>query len=191
MNLLRIILLMLSICGGLSAQSEWKITEHEGQAILLHEWNDKGNESPSLKGLAEILASRDRSIPFKHITFWTYFNNDPIIQGQLLSEFQSQYPAVLADAFKSSGNMHNPKVLPLHSKFSECLLKTPTLTKINEAFIAHGYSVKKISFEKFWIDKKNKAAPFHAVIWLILGPHENEEAQQNGEGQPAGRPGSK
>jgi hypothetical protein len=76
--------------------------------------------------------------------------------------------------------MHNPKVLPLRSTFAECLLKTPTLIKLNEAFIAHGYSVKRVEFEKFEIDKENKATPFHAVIWLILEPSKNEEGADSG-----------
>jgi hypothetical protein len=178
MNILHVILPMLSACGVLTAQSKWEITAHEGQAILLHEFDSKEGVAPGIEGLVEILASRDRSIPFKHITFWTYFNNAPAVQGELLSEFKSRHPDILADAFKSSGNMHNPKVLPLHSKFSECLLKTPTLTKLNEVFLKHGYSVKRIEFEKFWIDKEKKATtPFHAVIWLILEPNVDEEAQ--------------
>jgi hypothetical protein len=82
--------------------------------------------------------------------------------------------------------MHNPKVLPLRSKFSECLLKTPTLSKINEAFLAHGFSVTRIDFEKFTINKDKQQPTFFAVIWLILEPKidTNEEAEQAVDGNP-------
>jgi hypothetical protein len=177
MKILQFILTMLLSFGILSAQGEKKHTENE--------------DVPSIKQLVVNFASRDKSVAVRHITFWSYFNNDPTIQAELLSEFKTRYSDILTEAFKSSGNMHNPKVLPLRSKFAECLLKTPTITKLNEALSAHGYSVKNVEFEKFEIDKKKEATPFYAVIWLILEPVNNEEAQQAGTGQPATRPESK
>jgi hypothetical protein len=178
MKILHIILPVLVVCGIPTARGEWKLRQDEGQTILLHEWDAKKKEAPSIEGLAEILASRDQSIPLKHITFWTYFHNDPVVQGELLAEFKSRYPRILAEAFRSSGNMHNPKVLPLRAKFSECLLATPTLTKINEVFQRHGYTISRISYEKFWINKDSESTPFNAIIWLIPEPSGNEEAQQ-------------
>ena len=142
---------------------------HEGRALLLHEWSEEKEDAPSIDGLAELLASRERDMPLKHITFWAYFNNNPTIQSEVLAEFKTRYPDLLDAAFKSSGNMHNPKVLPLRSRFSECLLATPTLTKINAVLNEHGYSITKVSFEKFWIDKTSETMPFHAIIWLIPG----------------------
>jgi len=177
MKSLHVILPLLIACGILAAQSEWRIAERDGQAILIHEWNAKGEGVPSVEGLAEIIASRDKSIPLKHVAFGTYFNNDPILQAEVLSKFKSRHPDILTEAFKSSGNMHNPKVIPLGSKLSECLLATPTLTKINEVFRAHGYTVRRMSHEKFWINKGSEATPFHAIIWLILEPTVKEETQ--------------
>lgn len=178
MKILRVIFPLLLVCGVTTAMGEWKLKQYEGQEILLHDWDVKREDSPSIEGLAEILSSRDRSIPLKHVTFWTYFNNDPKVQGEVMAEFKSRYPDVLAEAFKSSGNMHNPKVLPLRSKFEECLLATPTITKINEVFLTHGYSVTQISFEKLSTNKENKAKPFSAIIWLMLEPSLKKEAQQ-------------
>lgn len=91
-----------------------------------------------------------------------------MIQKEVLKEFRLRYPKLLEDALKSSGNMHNAKVLPLHSKFSECLLKTPTLARIKAALRVHGYTVDKVSFEKFRIEKGEGEPNFHAIIWLLL-----------------------
>ena len=179
MKIIRLTLPLLIVCGIPTARGEWKLKEHEGQEILLHEWDAKRADTPTIEGLAEILSSRDQSIPLKHVTFWSFFNDDPKVQGEILAEFKSRFPEILTEAFKSSGNMHNPKILPLRSKFSECLLATPTLTKINEVFLTHGYSVKQISFEKFWISKENKAKPFNAIVWLILEPSLKKDAQQD------------
>ena len=179
------ILPVISACLVLAAQGELKKEGLvEGDAPL-HDQDSKSEEVSRIKWLTDFLASRDKSVPLKHITYWKYFNNDPIVQAELLNEFKSRFPDLLTDAFKSSGNMHNPKVLPLRWKFSECLLRTPTLAKINEALQVLGYSVKRIEFEKFWIDKEKKTTPFHAISWLIVEPIETEEAQQAGTEQPA------
>jgi len=166
MKTLQIVIALLLSFGNLSAQDEKNHAENE--------------DARRIKELVDSFALSDKIVAVTNVTFWTYFNNDPTIQAELLSEFKSQHPDILTEAFKSSGNMHNPKVLPLRSKFSECLLRTPTLTKIKEALVAHGYAVKRVEFEKFEIDKEKKETPFHAVIWLILEPIKQEETQQDG-----------
>ncbi|MGF1655764.1 MAG: hypothetical protein ACFCU3_02165 [Verrucomicrobiales bacterium] len=167
MKILYLIFPIFVVCGGLTARGEWKLTEHERHAILLYERDSEG-ATPSVEGLEEVLAQRDESLPLKHVTFWTYFNSDPTVQGELVREFESRFPGILAEAFKSSGNKHNPKVLPLEAKFSECLLQTPTVAKINDVLFAHGYSVARVEFEKLSIDTDNPATPFRAALWLIL-----------------------
>lgn len=126
--------------------------------------------------LTDFLASRDKSVPLGHITYGQ-FRDDPKVQAELMNEFALRYPELLADAFRSSGNMHNPRVLPLRARFSECLLRTPTLAGMKAALLAHGYTVKGIEFEKFAINKGKEDTPFHAVVWLIVDPIENGAAQ--------------
>ena len=191
MKALHAILPVISTCFVLTAQGEDKEGEIGVGDAPHHARDAKIEEVSRIKWLTDFLASRDKSVPLKHITYWKYFNDDPTVQAELLNEFRSRFPDLLADAFKSSGNMHNPKVLPLRSKFSECLLTTPTLAQINVALLAQGYTVKCISFEKFEIDKEKETTPFHAISWLIVEPFANEEAQQDGTGQPAIRSQSK
>jgi hypothetical protein len=130
-------------------------------------------------------------VEFKSITYWKHFNDDPTVQAELLHEFRLRFPDLLADAFKSSGSMHNPKVLPLREKFSECLLKTSTLSRIRKALLAQGYAVKHVEFEKFWIDKEKKATPLHAMTWPVIEPIAIGEAQQGNTQRTASRPESK
>lgn len=183
MKALHAILPVISTCFVLTALSEVKEGEIGVSDAPLHARDAKIEEAPRIKWLTDFLASRDKSVPLKHITYWKYINDDPTVQAELLNEFRSRFPDLLADAFKSSGNMHNPKVMPLRSKFSECLMRTPTLAKINEVLLAQGYSVKTIEFEKFWIDKEKKATPFHAISWLIIEPIADGETQQASAGQ--------
>jgi hypothetical protein len=63
---------------------------------------------------------------------------------------------VLEAALKSSGNMLNPKVLPLHFRFSECFLQTPTLKKMNQILATHVSPVNEISFGKFFTEKEGE-----------------------------------
>ena len=175
---------VFTACLVFQAQGERMEGDLVGGNAPLHDRDKKVEDAARIKWLTDFLTSRDKSVPLKHITYSKYFNDDPTVQGELLNEFNSRFPNLLADAFKSSGNMHNPKVLPLRSKFSECLLRTPTLTKINQALFAEGYSVKRIEFEKFSINKEKKTTPFHAISWLIVEPIESG-AQQAGARQPA------
>lgn len=157
--------------GVLSAQDRGKLNEREGSASVIFERDPANDQPPNLDGLAKLLAARDKTKSPQHIAFWGYFENDPTIQSELLKEYQTRYPKLLAGALKSSGNLHNPKVLPLASKFSECLLKTPTIAKIDAILLPDGYHVARAGFEKFWMDTKTKVPKFHAIVWLELEPN--------------------
>lgn len=163
-----IIYALLMILGLLPVQGEWIISYKDEIAYLGYNWKASGKKPPSTDGLAEILTNRQKDFPLKQITFFTYFLNDIKIQQELLKEFQSSYPELLADALKSSGNLHNPKIAPLSAKFSECLLKTPTVVRINEQLSATGFTVKKAEYEKFYIIKDQEIPTFYAVVWLTL-----------------------
>jgi len=185
MKIIHTILPPLLACGVISAQGTWNLTERNGLAYIGYDWDAKSEGAPSIESLVKILATRNKNIPLESATFSSYFNNDPTIQGELLKELRSNYTKLLADALKSSGNIHNPKVLPLRSKFSECLLKTPTLSKINKVLFVHGFSVTRVEFEKFWIDKEQQTQTFHAIIWITIEPQvdANEKAEQGADGE--------
>lgn len=126
-------------------------------------------ESPSLRRFAQILASHPPEKPLEHLSFHP-FSTDELIQRELMEAFRSSYPKLLEDALKSSGNMHNPKVLPLRAKFSECLLKTPTLVKLQALLLTHGHTLTGASLEKFEINKETTPPSFRAYVWLQLEP---------------------
>lgn len=156
------------ILGLLPVSGNWQISYDTEHAYLGYRLDEPDKKPPSTDGLAEILATHKKDFPLKQISFFTYFLNDPKIQEELLKELQSSYPELLADALKSSGNLHNPKIAPLKAKFSECLLKTPTVVRINEQLSITGFFVKKAEYEKFYINKEKEIPTFYAVVWLIL-----------------------
>lgn len=177
MKLISLICSLFFVAGLRPVHGQWGISYDEEHAYLGYRWNAGDKKHPSVEGLAEVLANRKKELPLKHVSFFTYFLNDPIIQAELQKEYQSKHPALLADALKSSGNLHNPKVAPLRSKFSECLLQTPTVVKINELLSASGYTVKKAEHEKFFINKEKEVPKFYAVVWLILEAKADQKSQ--------------
>jgi hypothetical protein len=129
MKIFTIILSFFLACVGLFANVGWTLVEKEGKAYIGYDFDSERKVPPTTEGLSALLAKRDKSLPLKQISFWAYFNNDPVIQGELLEVFHTRCPKVLSDALRSAGNMHNPKVLPLRSELPDCLLMTPTIKK--------------------------------------------------------------
>ncbi len=173
----RIIYALFMILGLYPVQGQWIISYKDEIAYLGYNWHAYDKKMPSTDGLAEILATRQKDFPLKQISFHTYFLNDPKIQEELMREFQKSYPELLTDSLKSSGNIHNPKVFPLRAKFSECLLKTPTVAKMNELFSATGYIIAKAECEKFEVNKEKQVPAFECYVWLILAAKSDQKPQ--------------
>jgi hypothetical protein len=77
--------------------------------------------------------------------------------------------------------MHNPKVLPLRGVFAECLMKTPTVARMNEVLSERGFRVSGIDFEKFEIDKEKEGPRFFSFVWLQVEKIEVSEKSVEGE----------
>ena len=165
------------IAGWHPASGQWGISYDTEHAYLGYRWNEPDKNPPSTNGLAETLATRKKDLPLKQISFIDYFVNDPKIQKELMKEFRTSYPELLSDALKSSGNIHNPKVFPLRAKFSECLLKTPTVVKMNELLSATGYIITKAECEKFEVNKEKEVPSFTCYVWLILEAKAEQKLQ--------------
>ncbi len=165
------------ILGLLPVSGNWQISYDTEHAYIGYRLDEPDKKPPSTDGLAEILATHKKDFPLKQISFFSYFLNDPKIQEELLKDFQSSYPELLADALKSSGNLHNPKVFPLRAKFSECLLKTPTVAKMNELFSATGYIIARAECEKFEVNKEKEMPSFECYVWLILEAKADQKPQ--------------
>lgn len=108
----------------------------------------------------------------QNIPFTEFFVNDATIQQELLTQFTENHAAALKAAQKSSGNMHNPQVLPLRALFEEALLNTPTVRLIDARLHAVGYTVSGVSHEKFMLDKSTAPVKFRAIVWLEIKPTE-------------------
>lgn len=110
--------------------------------------------------------------------------NNTKLQKELFQQFEKDYPALLADALKSAGNMHNPKVLPLRAKFSEIMLKTPTIQAIGKILHSHGYSIASIGCEKFSLIKENGIPEFFSIVYVNLEPPSQPKVDRNSAADP-------
>ena len=162
----RQMIIAIALCGPAFATSPWDVKQREGEAIIL--FDDVGSEpfSPDLKGLEKLLAAQKDDVTYRHLCFWNYLEADAVIQEELMESFKETYPSELDAALRSLGNMHNPKVRPLSSHFSECLLRTPSVQKINALFHEHGYEISSTVHEKFRIEKDADKVRFKAIVWL-------------------------
>lgn len=86
---------------------------------------------------------------------------------------------MLEVALASTGNMHNPKVIPLSQKFSETILKAPTIQTIDEKLRTLGFTLKDVDAEKFSLVKKTDPVTFFGFVWLEIEPltTETEESE--------------
>lgn len=131
-------------------------------------WGFDKDSSPTFK---DVLASVEQAIAKKpeagEIPFMHFFHHSSNLHKELAAQFKKDHPKLWKAALSSSGNMHNPKVLPLRAKFPETLRKTPTLKKIEARLNQTGYSLGKISFEKFAIDQKEDTITFYSIVYAL------------------------
>lgn len=104
------------------------------------------------------------------ISFMTYFLTTELLAEEVKQQFKKDYPVLWESAVSSSGNSHNPKVIPLKSKFSEALKKTAAFKKIEKSVNEKGFKIDKISHEKFSLNKTDHKVKVFAVVWVSLVP---------------------
>ncbi|MGB0993788.1 MAG: hypothetical protein ACPG32_15130 [Akkermansiaceae bacterium] len=104
----------------------------------------------------------------KSLSFRKYYFESNKISDEIALQFQKDYPVLWKKANDSSGNMHNPRILPLRARFTEVLLKTPTLKKLDKLARKSGYTVFGAQHEKFHFMKRDGRMKVYAVIWLKL-----------------------
>jgi len=103
-----------------------------------------------------------------------FFDSDSKSQSEIKAYLKEHYPKLFSVALKSSGNLHNPKVIPLQEPYEEAILSTSFVSSLNEALSHIGYKVSKASSEKFFIDQRSKT--FSAAVWLMTTKTEQDAA---------------
>lgn len=154
--------LLLSTAGLAPAEKDAPPGERPAQSgRALHELS-------SLDLFLRKLGSPSELAEKKCISLIEFLSSDTTLQAELLRQFEKDHPRFLKEALASAGNLHNPKVQRLRGVFSETLLKTPTIGKMEERFNKMGLTIGEVEFEKFHLEKSANPVKFRAFVWLIL-----------------------
>lgn len=90
------------------------------------------------------------------------------LQDEIFAALERDAPRQLAEALKSSGNMHNPKMIQLWDPFRKALLASPTITRLDASLARYGLVVSRVGFEKFELRSTltDPRRRFHGSLWL-------------------------
>lgn len=148
-----IFLLSSSICA-------WEVRDYykdESKYILLM-------RGGGLEELGEIIGKKERVLSSINLGRLGEITSDNL-QNEILNYLEVNYSNKLKTAYSSSGNMHNPKIIPLREPFEEAFTSSSFYQSLNNILAEYGYTISGISMEKFMlIDRKN----FDAMTWLDI-----------------------
>jgi hypothetical protein len=91
---------------------------------------------------------------------------DPAFQNELRSELNRLAPEQLAEAERSSGNMHNPNLVPLNKILDEVVLAMPTIQGFGSELASEGLRIDGASHEKLFFWQQENATDISFMLWL-------------------------
>ena len=91
-------------------------------------------------------------------------------QAELFSTLEELAPVQLAEAKKSAGNIHNPKVVELGNWFPQAVLATNEIKAISEGLAEYGLKVQNAEFEKLMFLGQGNEKKISCMLWLDVTP---------------------
>jgi len=96
---------------------------------------------------------------------------NPTFQKELRAELNRLAPEQLAEAERSSGNMHNPKLVPLNKILDEVVLAMPMIQGFDSELASVGLRIDGASHEKLFFWRREGGTDISFMLWLgIAGP---------------------
>ncbi len=140
---------MLLFCSVACAQEfKWDLYLNEvfeGTATI------RGHYS-SGKSASEILNDLPDGIYVRGISVNLYNDNLALpLHAELVKTLKSCCPIVLANALKSSGNMHNPALEPLREPLSKAIVSSSVVKPLIDLLKSEGYIISEVHLEKLRI----------------------------------------
>ena len=148
MKLIPLILLLSCSCGSALA-TEFKLMHFarygEAPGMELSLRPNSGNKISEIFGVLKFFR--------KEFYIRLIGESSEVTNTEIINFYRKNIPKELDVALRSSGNMHNPALLPLKKNFPEALKSTTMYKELEKELNAKGYVIKGISFEKFHIHK--------------------------------------
>lgn len=85
------------------------------------------------------------------------FLTDAFLQSEIQNQLAMAHPSEMAEALKSSGNMHNPKLSFLYSALEPAILDTHSMVCLMKVMDSYGYAlpIRILGKEKLQIKKQS------------------------------------
>jgi hypothetical protein len=117
-----------------------------GSASIVYS-SHQADGAPTFSGALDDLARRGHVQRLEGVALHALVR-DPSFQKELMAAVKQSAPKELAEAMRSAGNMHNPKMVQLREPFEKAVLLTPTVKKIDLDLARHGLLVVSAATEK-------------------------------------------
>lgn len=127
----------------------------------------KGHKT--IKGALLEISNKEKIDHLSGINISELLESDSTFQKEILSELRLHNSVELDEAFRSSGNIHNPKVRALYAPFTNAVLHTTLVKMINVELKSFGLRIVEASPEKLTIKEKNGKKYFIAILYLAIG----------------------
>lgn len=91
---------------------------------------------------------------------------NPAFQKELREALNRSAAKQLAEAEGSSGNMHNPKLVPLNKVLDEVVLGMPIIQGFNSELASFGLRIDGASHEKLFLWRHEDRTDISFTLWL-------------------------
>ena len=166
-NLLLILLLLISTV----AFADWEVSVNPedsswlpGKAFIKYLPVDQ----EGLKSFDDALAALKQSGSADHLhsIILHALVRNPTFQNELRAELNRLAPEQLAEAERSSGNMHNPNLVPLNKILDEVVLAMPIIQGFGNELAFEGLRIEGASHEKLFFWQQENATDISFMLWL-------------------------
>jgi len=161
-------LTVLLVGGVMTAFGDWRWGTNSVAEVWLY-YHPADNWGTTLEDVIEDLKNADTMQRLTHVRLDHIQAYDARFQKELCAELEKLAPRQFAEAKRSSGNIHNPKILALHEFFGQAVLATPTVQNINAKLAPFGRQATEASRgEKLYFVRNDGQLHFRCYFWLRI-----------------------
>jgi hypothetical protein len=151
------------------------ITEIRKPGDPLSEYIGIRYDSDSIKGHKTIkcalleLSDKEKINNLSGLNISELLESDTTFQKEIFSELRLNNSPELDEALRSSGNIHNPKIRALYAPFTNAVLHTTLVKRVNAELKSFGLKIVEVSPEKLAIKETRGKKYFIAILYLAIG----------------------
>lgn len=164
----KLVAALLFICMA-PATAGWiaSVSEHPLSPGLVSVIYSSRDGAPAFSGALDDLARRGLVQRIEGVSLHALVG-DPTFQNELMAAVRQSAPKELAEAMRSAGNMHNPKMVQLRKPFEKAVLLTPTVKRIDRDLARYGLYVVSAATEKLTLLGGNDQKRFMCFLSLQI-----------------------